>query len=134
MIRRQVNVAHRLFDVAVTESLHQDGAAAYERQLIGIRTRQALAAKRRRGQRAGSVPYGYRVLDDGRTLALDDGEQAVIERVRALRLSGLSIRAIVDDCRLLSVTSRSGRPLTKTKVERILKMASTDRRSGSAAS
>jgi len=43
-----------------------DVFAQYERGLIQIRTKAALAAKRARGEKTGGdVPYGYRVASDG---------------------------------------------------------------------
>jgi len=42
-----------------------DGAAAYERGLIRARTTAALAAKRAKGERTGSVPFGCRLAADG---------------------------------------------------------------------
>lgn len=71
-----------------------DGAAAYERGLIRARTKAALAAKKARGERAGTVPYGYRASDDGRLIE-DASELAVVRKVRELRSSGLSLRCIV---------------------------------------
>ena len=45
-----------------------DAVAELERSLTAARTRAALKAKRARGERAGTEPYGYRVNGDGRTL------------------------------------------------------------------
>ena len=58
-----------------------DAVAAYERGLIRGRTKAALAAKKRRGERTGSVPYGKQLCDDGVRLVNDEGEQAVITRI-----------------------------------------------------
>lgn len=73
-----------------------DAFAQYERALIRARTKAALGMKKLRGQRVGSVPFGYLVGTDGATLHPEAGEQAVIERVRVLRAEGLPIRAIVE--------------------------------------
>src|SRR5208283_2155434 len=48
-----------------------DGAAAYERALIRARTKAALAAKTAKGERAGEIPYGYRLAADGTHLCAD---------------------------------------------------------------
>src|ERR1035441_2739419 len=56
-----------------------DGAAQYERALIRARTTAALAVIRARGQKTGgSVPYGYRLDADGRTLVAVEAEQMVM--------------------------------------------------------
>lgn len=58
--------------------------AQYERALIRMRTKAALAAKKRRGERVGQVPYGYHVGPDTRTLEPSEREQAVIARIHKL--------------------------------------------------
>src|SRR5580658_2082360 len=65
-----------------------DGAAEFERALIRQRTKAALAAKKKRGERTGNVPYGFRVGADKRHLEPEPAEQAVMERIRALRALG----------------------------------------------
>ena len=69
-----------------------DAFAAYERALIRARTRAALAVKKARGERTGGVPMGRRV-EEGR-LVVDGGEAAAVDRARALRGEGKSLRAI----------------------------------------
>jgi len=97
-----------------------DGASQYERGLIRARTKAALAAKRARGERAGSVPLGYRLGANGKTLEPDEREQVVIARARELRASGLSTRAIVRALAADGATSRSGRAFGQTQVVRML--------------
>ena len=43
-----------------------DVFAEYELLVIRLRTRVGLAAKKRRGERTGNVPYGFDLVDDGR--------------------------------------------------------------------
>jgi DNA invertase Pin-like site-specific DNA recombinase len=97
-----------------------DGAAAYERGQIRARTKAALAVKKARGERVGAVPFGHRLAVDGRTLVPDDDELAVLERVRVLRASGVSVRGIVAALAAEGLVSRSGRPFTKGSVENML--------------
>jgi DNA invertase Pin-like site-specific DNA recombinase len=101
-----------------------DVFAMYERLVIGFRTRAALQAKKRLGQRVGQVPYGFRVGDDGRTLVPEDGEQRAIEIVHRVRATGISIRRVVGECERLGLVSRSGKPLGRAQVERILRVSS----------
>ncbi len=96
-----------------------DGAAQYERALIRQRTCAALAAKRARGERAGEVPFGYRLAADGAHLETDASEQAIVERVRALRAGGVSLRSIVADLAAAGCVGRTGKPLALTQVARI---------------
>lgn len=63
--------------------------------------RQRLLDGRRRADRehrryASEPRYGRKIDGDGRTLVVDAGEHAAVERVRQLRADGLSFRAICD--------------------------------------
>lgn len=93
---------------------------AYQRAVNRARTREALAAKRTRGERVGGVPYGYRLAADGLHLEADPAEQAVLLRVRELAASGLSQREIVEDLAAHGVVGRTGSPLQKTQIARML--------------
>lgn len=42
-----------------------DAFAEYERLLIGIRTKVALAVKKNRNERVGHIPYGFQLASDG---------------------------------------------------------------------
>lgn len=92
-----------------------DGAAAYERALIAARTKAALGAKRARGERTGTVPYGYTADAAGR-LSPCAAEQAVITEARALRAAGMTFRAIVAELARAGVVGRTGRALDVRQV------------------
>ncbi len=102
-----------------------DLARAYERATIRSRTRAALAAKRARGERIGTLPYGYRLAADGLHLLADEAEQAVIENVRRLAREGMSQRAIVIELATRGVVGRKGVPLQQTQVARLLLRAAS---------
>lgn len=70
-----------------------DAAAAFERGLIRQRTRAALAAKRRAGERTGEVPFGWSLGEDGR-LVENAAEQTVLANIKACRDAGMSLRQI----------------------------------------
>jgi DNA invertase Pin-like site-specific DNA recombinase len=93
-----------------------DAAAEYERGLIRVRTRAALAVKRARGERTGTVPYGYRLAPDRRTLEPDAYEQEVLAFVRAARTRDRSLREIVVDLAAAGHRSRVGTPFGLTQV------------------
>lgn len=68
--------------------------AEFERDLTAERTTAALRHLRAEGRRvSGREPYGWRFSADGRLEPLED-EQRGLERMRALRAEGLSLRAI----------------------------------------
>lgn len=101
-----------------------DVFAAYERAMIRARTRAALQAKKKRGEVAGTLPFGFRRGGDGRTLVEHEPEQEIIRRSRELRERGLTLNAIVAALRADGVTSpRSNKPLSATQVHRIVKQA-----------
>ncbi len=99
-------------------------ARAYQRAIIRSRTRAALNAKRSRGERIGTVPYGYRIAADGVHLEPDAIEQAIIANVLELARQGLSQRAIVGHLARQSIVGRTGAALKQTQVARLLLRAS----------
>ena len=102
-----------------------DLAGAYVRVLNRARTREALAAKKSRGERVGAVPYGFRVGADGLHLEAYDAAQEVIQAVRSLADDGLSQRAIVASLAARGVVGRTGAPLQQTQVARMLLRAAS---------
>ncbi len=70
-----------------------DAFAEYERLIIIARTTAALQAKKSRGERTGSIPYGFR-CDNGVDLIKDESEQEVIRFIVDLNSKGLSLRNI----------------------------------------
>ena len=98
-----------------------DAFAEYERQLIRARTRQALGAKRRRGERVGSVPYGKQVAKDGKTLIESEADKKLIARARRLKRQGMSVRDIAAKLADEGYTTRRGTPMTKSTAANLLK-------------
>src|SRR5207249_63499 len=85
--------------------------AEYERLIIGARTRAALAAKRRRGERvSGAIPYGYTLGGDGRTLEPMGDEQQTLQAVRQLHHEGQSFQAIANALNQTGLRTRTGTP------------------------
>jgi DNA invertase Pin-like site-specific DNA recombinase len=84
-----------------------DAFAAYERALIRSRTRSAMAVKRARRERVGTVPYGFRQGDDG-LLVEDEEERAALCLARALRAEGQSLRQIATALGAAGHTPRTG--------------------------
>lgn len=77
-------------------------------------TRAALAVKRAKGEVSNHAPFGYRT--EGGRLVADEGEQSVIARVRWLRSSGMTVRAIALELERAGIVSRRGKPLHYTAV------------------
>src|ERR1700690_3455979 len=106
--------------VSVAESLDTGTAAGrlvlnimvsvsqWEREAIGERTRDAMHHKRAKGERVGTVPFGYRVAADGLHLEADSAEQGVLSRIRELKAAGHTTRQIADELTRQGFTTRRG--------------------------
>ena len=95
--------------------------AEFERDQISERTCSAMAHKKSMGQRIGTIPYGFILQADGKTLVEDQKEQAIIELLELLRQSGLSYGKISDILIRKSVpTKRTGAKWQATTVRNIL--------------
>lgn len=83
-------------------------------------TKDALGAKKARGERTGSVPYGYTMAADGVHLEAVSEEQEVIAEARRLHGAGQSLRGIARELLLLGHTSRNGRIFEAQQIHRML--------------
>jgi len=68
--------------------------AAWEREAIAERTKEALRHKIKNGQRVGKVRFGYDLAADGVTLIENRAEQQTIALMRNLRAAGCTLRQI----------------------------------------
>lgn len=91
--------------------------------MTAARTRSALRAKRARGERAGSVPYGYQVNGNGQTLHLDATEQSVLQVMRDGRTAGQSLTAIAAHLNASGYVTRRGTPWRFEYVGSVLRTA-----------
>lgn len=83
--------------------------------------KHALLQKKLRGERTGTIPWGYEVIPGSNILRENAVEQAIIRMVASLRESGLSLRKIVQDLAERGAISRVGKPFGKTQIVDILK-------------
>jgi site-specific DNA recombinase len=112
--RREVSL------VSVADSLDTRSAAGrlvlnimvsvsqWEREAIGERTRDAMRHKRSNGERVGTIPYGFRLSEDGVHLEEDPAEQAVLTRARELRQSGNTVRQVAAELNRHGFATRRG--------------------------
>jgi len=98
------------------------GAAEMERNLVRERTSAGMAHKKAKGERVGTVPFGYRLAGDGVALEENPSEQEVIARVAALRREGLTLQAITDRLNADGTPAR-GKRWHLTTVARLAKRA-----------
>lgn len=93
--------------------------AQFEREVIGERIRDKVAASRKRGMwMGGFVPLGYDVRD--RKLVVNDAEAALVRRIFQGFVEMESCTKLVQVLRTEGATTKRGRALTKSDVYRIL--------------
>jgi DNA invertase Pin-like site-specific DNA recombinase len=105
-----------------------DAFAEYERVMIAIRTRNALAAKRSRGEVIGGVPpWGFRLSEDRQSWVPDEREQQMLALVRELRAQGHGVRPIARELDAAGFRTRNGRKVVHSSVVRMLQAMDRDR-------
>jgi DNA invertase Pin-like site-specific DNA recombinase len=85
-----------------------DAFSEYERLVIGARTKAALQAKIRRGERCGAVRYGYNLAKDGKTLKENSTEQRTVNLITKLRGGGMSLRKIAAELTTREIKTKAG--------------------------
>jgi len=80
----------------------------WERGIIGERTREALAYKRRNGERIGTVPYGFTLTKDGTHLMPVPAEEKVLAQIAKARKRGKSYERIADDLNADRIPTQGG--------------------------
>ena len=121
--------------VSVAESLDTGTAAGrlvlnimtavsqWEREAIGERTRDAMGHKKANGERVGTIPFGFRMADDGSSLEEDPSEQDILGRIPGLKAAGHTLREIADELNRQGYTTRRGTAWRFQYVAAVLKAA-----------
>lgn len=99
-----------------------DAAAQFERGLIRSRTKAALAAKRKAGQRTGEIPFGWDAGPAG-NLIENAGEQKVIACILDCRRAGMSLREIASILNGQGIETKKGRRWYGESIRSILERA-----------
>lgn len=93
--------------------------AQWEREAIAERTSEALQAKKKRGERTGNVPYGYRAVAG--KLVENELEQATIAVIRSLRRQDKSLQQIASELNATGYKTRKGGEWKLQYVDAILR-------------
>ena len=94
---------------------------AEEKRRIAARTRAALAAKRRRGEKTGGiVPFGF-TLAEGKLIPCES-EQWIIRTIADLRRDGMSLRQIAAELNARGVATKTGRTWAPQTIANALKV------------
>lgn len=97
--------------------------AQFERDLGGERTSEALRHLRSTGQVYSKVtPFGFRT--EGKSLVIDEAQQAIIARIKALTAEGVGPTAIARTLNVQGVLSPGGSTWYASGVASVLKTAS----------
>ena len=93
--------------------------ATWEREVIVERTVEALAAKRRRGERTGTIPYGL-MEGPGGNLIVNAHEQEIMKRAQGWRAQGWALSAIATRLNEQGFRTRGGGKYDHSLVSRVL--------------
>jgi site-specific DNA recombinase len=95
--------------------------AQHERDAISERTRAALQYLKRQGNRIGSVPFGYSLGKDQKTLHISHTEQKILGRIRRWNKEGKSLRVIASRLNAAGIKSKTGKKWAAGTIHVILK-------------
>ncbi len=121
--------------VSVAESLDTRTAAGrlvlnvmasvsqWERETIGERTKDALTHKKGKGERVGTIPFGFQLAADAIHLEENPREQEILNRIEELRAAGYTLREIAGELNRQGFTTRKGSAWRFEYVANILKAA-----------
>lgn len=97
-----------------------DAFAEYERLIIGARTKAALQVKKRKGERVGHIPYGFKLAQDGIYLEEDPEEQRTLKLIQNMHSDGKTLRLIAIELNSFKRFNRTG-PWNHVAVKRVMK-------------
>jgi site-specific DNA recombinase len=93
--------------------------AQFEREVIGERIRDKIAASRKRGMwMGGVVPLGYQVRD--RKLVIEDNEAAIVRMIFLRFLEVGSVALLAKEIAADGIRGRRGKPLNKGSLYKLL--------------
>jgi len=94
--------------------------AEFERDLVSERTVCAMSHKRSKGERVGTVPYGFDLAADGVQLVANAAEQQVLELVNELRRDGYTLRAVADELTRRGIPTKGNKAAwTHSSIQRL---------------
>lgn len=91
----------------------------FERDQVSERTSAAMQHKKAKGERVGSIPYGFSLHSNGVDLIADDKEQEIISLIKSLNRDGLNLSKIAEHLNNSEHQARGAKWYAQT-VKRIL--------------
>ncbi len=98
-----------------------DAFAEYERLIIGARTKAALDVKKKRNERIGHIPFGYRLCMDNVHLEPDEIEQKTLSYINTMRDNHFSYRRIAMELNEMQINNRNGNLWNHVSITRVIK-------------
>ena len=93
----------------------------FEKSMIRQRIVGALQVKRSRGEITGNAPYGFRRAEKGRVVVEHPEEFAIRNEIRALRASGLTLRAVASEATARGLRNRASKPFTMKAIYQMVR-------------
>lgn len=97
-----------------------DAFAEFERNIICERTKAAMQAKKRKNERVGHIPFGFKLSEDGVHLEECVEEQKILNQIRKLREKGLSTRKIAAEMNRREAFNRGGSKWNHASIHRVM--------------
>lgn len=97
-----------------------DAFSEYERLIIGERTRVALQAKKKRVERVGHIPYGYKLCLDRVHIEYCEKEREILHRMIRMKDLGYTLREIAFCLNDSKQYNRKG-PWNHVSIQRVMK-------------
>jgi DNA invertase Pin-like site-specific DNA recombinase len=91
-----------------------------QRKAHGEHVKTALTQKKACGERVGTVPFGWQLDVDGRTLIPNPAERALAQRAGAMQGDGIPVRKIAAILAAEGFTTRRGTPITRSAVHQMI--------------
>ena len=93
--------------------------AQWERETICERTKDALQAKKARGEKTGgNIPFGFDEVNG--KLIRNEEEQSIISEIKSLKNKGLSLRKIAEALNGRGIATKNGKAWTAVQIQRIV--------------
>jgi DNA invertase Pin-like site-specific DNA recombinase len=92
----------------------------FERDQISERTRTVMGHKKSKGERVGSIPYGFTLAKDKKTLMPDQKEQDVIRFVLDYHAAGIGLRPTARALKERGVLTRQRKEFAPVQIQRIV--------------
>ena len=103
-----------------------DAFAEYERLIIGARTKAALQAKKQRGERTGTIPFGHQISANGKSLEQNAMEQAALITLLQLKqTTKCSLRKMANQMKLAGHVPRGGGDWHPQTIKNVLAAAAS---------